>query len=99
MKFESRPRFVCAVGTLVLLSLVADTRAATIVLDAIQDTWVSHNTTLNTTPHNNQLLEVRGGSNTANSTTTKRYSVIEFDLSGITDEITGVTLQLYMLPN
>jgi hypothetical protein len=100
MKFEFRHRFIWTVGAIASFFLVADARAATIILDAIQDTWVSQNTTLNTTGHNNLLLEVRGGSNSStSSTTTKRYTVIEFDLSGVTDEITGATLQLYMLPD
>ena len=77
------------------------TNGATIVLDAIQDTWISPTNTsaLRTTPRNGELLDVKSGSNSTGASTTnsKRYGVVEFDLSGITDTIIGATLQLYML--
>jgi hypothetical protein len=93
--------FTTVFASAVFVSLnVVSTFAATITLNAIEDTTLAHYTTnsLNTTVLNNQLINVRGGSNTAsNATAAKRYGMLEFDLSNVTDQIIGATLQLYML--
>jgi hypothetical protein len=100
---KCRRLFIAVFLSAVFVSLnVVSTFAATITLNAIQDTMITNYTTssLNTTPLNNQLINVRGGSNTASNTTAaKRYGMLEFDLSNVTDEIIGATLQLYMLPS
>ena len=80
---------------------VSQAYAATFTLDAIQDTWISPTNTssFRTTPRNGELLDVKSGSNSTSASTTnsKRYGVVEFDLSGVTSQIIGATLQLYML--
>jgi hypothetical protein len=99
---KCRRLFSTVFASAVFASLNVDSAfAATITLNAIQDTTLAHYSTnsLNTTVLNNQNIDVRGGSNSAtNATAAKRYGMLEFDLSGVTDQIVGATLQLYMLP-
>lgn len=95
-------RTAAALVAAILTTLsAAQSDGATITLDAIQDTWISPttNTSFRTTPRNGELLDVKSGSNstTASTTNSKRYGIVEFDLSGVTDTIIGATLQLHML--
>lgn len=105
MKFDFRPRIALIVGVIVSLCHVVGAQAAVILppLNAIQDTWTTPLTAgnANTTAHNGQLINVRGGGTNSGSlpSTTRQYGIVEFDLSGITAPIIGATLQLYMLPD
>lgn len=81
-------RTFAALGAAILTTFFASqTQGATITLDAIQDTWISPTNTsaFRTTPRNGNLLDIKSGSNStgASTTSSKRYGVVEFDLSGV----------------
>jgi hypothetical protein len=93
--------FVAACAATLAAVFATQLPAATITLDAIQDTWISPTNTssFRTTPRNGELLDVKSGSNSTSASTssTRRYGLVEFDLSSVPDTIIGAKLQLYML--
>lgn len=101
MSLGATDRFSALSAVLFAVLTVSQAYGATVTLDAIQDTWISPTNTssFRTTPRNGELIDVKSGSNSTSATTanSKRYGVVEFDLSSVTAPIIGATLQLYML--
>jgi hypothetical protein len=93
-----------ALMSIALASFCAqESTGATIVLNAIQQTWISPTGTnsYSTTPRGNDTtINVRTGSSsgTASTGSARMYGVLEFDLSSVPGLITNAFMQLYMDP-